>query len=281
MTGPDLGVVAFGLGAAAAWGASDFGGGFASRRTSSIIVVLVSQMVGLAVVAAMVAVDGEPLRSPADLAWGAAAGLAGAIALVAFYRALAVGRMGLVAPVAGVLGAALPLVVGSITEGLPSGGRLVGIALAMVAVFLVSRPDEEIDGREGLGLALAAGVGFGSFFVLLHNAGRSAVLWPIIGSRTASSVAMVLFLVAVRRGVRMPLRVFPVVALAGLMDMGGNVLYIVASSSGTLAVAAVLSSLYPVVTVILAWLFLGERVARVHAFGIVVAAVAIALIGAG
>ncbi len=201
--------------------------------------------------------------------------------LVAFYRGLAIGRMGLVAPVAGVLGAALPVAIGSVVEGLPDSPRLVGIALAMVAVVLVSWTNEEIGGRDGLGLALAGGLGFGGFYVLIRGANHAAVFWPLVGARLASVVLLAAYAAAGRARWRPERRMLPVLAWTGVFDMLGNLFYVLAANSGQIAVAAVLSSLYPVVTVVLAAVLLRERIAPVHAVGIVVAAGAIALIGAG
>ncbi len=243
-------------------------------------VVLLSQSLGLLLVAAAAVAVGEPIRSAAELGWGMAAGLSGATALVAFYRGLAAGRMGLVAPVAGVLGAAIPVAFGTLVEGAPAPGQAAGIGLALVSVLLVSRPDEEGGGRQGLGLALAAGAGFGGFFVLIDQVGTAGVLWPIAAARFAS-VGLLGGLVLV---LRPPWRPTPgtlrPVVLAGVLDAGGNLLFLLAARLGPLAVAAVLSSLYPVTTVVLARLVLGERVARVHAAGIALAVVAIALIAA-
>lgn len=263
------------------WGAADFNGGLASRRMPAVGVVLASQVIGLAAIGAIALVRGEAVPSPVQLAWGAAAGLCGAAALVAFYRGLATGRMGLVAPVAGVLGAAVPVVVGSLTETLPDPVQGAGIALAMLSVLLVSRPDEAGGGREGLELALVSGLGFGGFFVLIHQVGRGPIFWPIIAARTASTGLLAAVVLLGRQAWR-PRRdaAWPLV-LAGLLDAGGNLLYLLASQVGPLAVAAVLSSLYPVSTVLLARLVLGERVARIHAAGVVLAVVAIGLIASG
>ncbi|MGZ6269239.1 MAG: EamA family transporter [Candidatus Limnocylindrales bacterium] len=244
-------------------------------------VVLCSQAIGLAGILVLALVRGEALPTPAQWGWGAAAGMCGASALVAFYRGLALGRMGLVAPVAGVLGAAVPVVFGTLVETLPRPGQALGMGLAMLAVLLVSRPDEAGGGRDGLGLALIAGLGFGGFFVLIHQVGHGPVFWPIVAARSASIVLLAAVVLVGRQAWRPTRPAAGPVMLAGVLDGAGNLFFLLASQVGPLAVAAVLSSLYPVSTVVLARLVLGERVARVHAAGVMLALLAIALIAAG
>ena len=220
----------------------------------------------------------ESVPPTADLMWGAAAGLAGAFGIAALYKALAIGRMGIIAPVAGVITAALPVLVGIATLGLPPAIQLAGFALALVSIWLVARPDGQIDTHRGLGLAIIAGVSFGLFLVAGKQAGPHAVFWPMVAARAASVIVMgavSLLFVTDARSLRPAL--LPIV-LSGLLDSAGNALFIAATRHGRLDVAAVISSLYPASTIILARLVLKERISRMQGVGIAGAMVAIALI---
>ncbi len=284
---PELTVVVFGLLAAASWGTSDFAGGLASRRASSLAVVFASQLLGIWVAAGGALLRGEPAPTIADLGWGAIAGTGGGLALAAFYRGLAVGRVSTVAPIAGVIAAAVPVVAGALLEGAPDAAQGLGIALALVAVALVSAAAREDDlpvegvRRSSIALAIAGGAGFGLFYVVIDRVSPSVVFWPLVASRVASLTVIGLLVLATRTrfaGVR---PVVPLVVLAGILDVGGNAGFLFASQAGRLDVASVLSSLYPIVTVVLAMLLLRERVGRQHALGMAAALVAIILIAGG
>lgn len=273
-----------GLVVAATYGAADFLGGLGSRRLPTETVAFAAQASSLVPLVGLVLLDpGAP--SPRDLALGAAAGVAGAVGIALLYRALAVGRMGVVAPVTGVLAAIVPFSWGVSTGERPSGVTLVGVALALGAVALVPGPDtsasRDVDGRVELGLALGAGLGFGIVFTLLGEAAGDAGAWPIVAARLAT--VTLLGLVAARAGA---LRVPPagqrlLVVGAGALDVTANALYLVAVRSGLLSVVAVLSSLYPASTVLLARVVLGERLRRVQLAGLALAGVGVVLIGAG
>ena len=278
-----LGAVA-GLFAAAAWGAGDFGGGFATKRLPAMVVLLGSQLVGLAGAAAMMIVLGEPLPAPADAAWAAAAALFGAFGLAGLYRALADGRMGIVAPITGVLTAAIPVAVGIATAGLPGPVRLAGFGAALLAIVLVSLSDDGTTGRGGLLLALGAGLGFGLYSACVGQV-EEGVFGPLLVSRATASI-LVLAVVAARRApvraaVAGELRILRLVLLVGILDLAGNAMFLVAVQASGLALAAVLGSLYPVSTVILAAVVLREPIGRVHAAGIATAALATVLIVGG
>ncbi len=216
------------------------------------------------------------------MVWALLAGIAGPLALVFFYRGLAVGRMGIVAPISGVLGAAIPVVVGTITLGLPAPIQIGGIALAIVAVLLVTRSAEESPGgTSGIGMAILAGIGFGLFFVLLAQVSHGTAFWPLVVVRIAAGLVLGVILLATRTPWRPARSVMNLVLVAAVLDMAGNVWFLFASQQGRLDVAAVLSSLYPIVTIVLAALLLHERIGRLQAVGIVAAVGAIVLIGAG
>lgn len=276
-------VVALGLGAALAWGAADFGGGLASRRAPLFGVVLAAPIVGLLAALAIGAARGEAVPGPEDFVWSALSGVFGALGIVSLYGGLAAGRMGVVAPVTGVLAATVPVVVGIVLEGLPGSGQVVGIGLAIVAVVLVSRAaDAGPDGRpSGLSYGIAAGLGLGLLAVTLSRVSDGLVFGPLVILRAVQIALIAATIVVARRPWRLERRMLPAVAVIGLLDMAGNGLFLAAAQVGPLAIAAVLSSLYPVTTVILATAVLKERLGRSHAVGIACALSAIVLIAAG
>jgi drug/metabolite transporter (DMT)-like permease len=230
---------------------------------------------GLAVLGA------ETAPPPSDIAWSVLAGVAGGIGIMALYRGLAVGRMGVVAPVTGVLAALIPVSAGILTEGLPQPVVLVGIGLAVVAVVLVSRVTDTGGGPSGVGLALAAGVAIGSFGILIAQISDGHAFGALTIIRASEAVLVGSIVIIGRAAWRPTARLLPAIAVVGVLDMVGNGAFIVAVQTGALAIAAVLSSLYPVTTVILASVFLHERVTRTHAIGIVLACLAIACIAFG
>ncbi|MEP7287710.1 MAG: DMT family transporter [Chloroflexota bacterium] len=281
LNGSDLAVVVFGLAAAAAWGGGDFSGGLASRRTSVTGVVIVSYTVGFLLLIFLALLRSEPLPSGADLFWGIAAGLAGVVGLTAFYRALAIGQMGILAPVTGVLSAALPVAAGIVTQGLPGTIRLIGFGLALISVWFISR-SEEHEGKGsrpiGLGLAILAGIGFGAFLTLIAQVSPTAVFWPLAAARAASITFMLIVATISRQKWIPPRGLLPLLVLGGSLDSIANAFYVLATQAGRLDVAAVLSSLYPASTVLLAALILKERMSRIQITGVATALMAIVLI---
>jgi len=280
----DLLGAAAGLAAAASWGAGDFGAGIATKRLPAMVVLLGSQLVGLAGALVAMALLGEPLPVPADAAWAAVAALFGAVGLTALYRALADGRMGIVAPITGLLTAAIPVAIGIATAGLPEPVRLVGFGLALVAIVLVSLVDDDTTGRDGLLLAIVAGVCFGLYTACVGQI-EGGVFGPLLVSRATAS-AVVLAIVLVRRTPVRALaagepRLVRLIVAVGVLDLVGNATFLVAAQASGLALAAVLGSLYPVSTVILAAVVLREPVGRLHAVGIATAALATVLIVGG
>lgn len=270
-----------GLAAAAAWGAGDFGGGLASRRSPVFGVVLVSQLTGMALSLALALVGGETFPVGRDLLLCVVAGVFGGVGITALYRGLAVGRMGIVAPVTGVLAAVIPVGAGVVFEGIPAPLVQVGIAVAVVAVVLVSRVADEGGGRAGLPEALVAGVSIGLFGVVISALSDGNVFASLTVIRIVQAALVVGAIVVARQAWRPGRSMLPALALVGVLDMVGNSCYLLAVQTGLLAVASVLSALYPVSTVILAAIFLRERVTREHTIGIVLAGLAVALIGAG
>lgn len=283
--GAQAATIVLALISAATWGSGDFGGGLLTRRTPLFGVVLGSQLVGTVIALVLAVGRGETAPLPADLAWSVLGGLAGGIGIAALYRALAVGRMGIVAPVTGVIAALIPVVAGIVLEGVPAPLVLVGIGLAIVAVVLVSRIRDDLGPSDlrpsGLGSALVAGVGLGVFSVFIAQLSDGHAFGPLALIRATEVILIASVVVVTRSAWRPQRRLLPAIAGVGALDMAGNGAFILAIQTGTLAVAAVLSSLYPVTTVILARIFLRERITRVHAAGIALAMAAIACIAVG
>jgi drug/metabolite transporter (DMT)-like permease len=272
--------VIFGLAASLFWGSGDFNGGLASRRANASSVVIAAYAVGFVLLVALALLWREPFPSPLDMLWGGLGGVAGAIGLMAFYSALSIGRMGIAAPVSAVLTASLPVLFSVFTEGLPSLLQLGGFVLALLAIGLISRPERSKGRPKGIGLALLAGCGFGCFFILISRVSHEATFWPLAAARF-TSVLLLLGMVGIRRQPALPsMTVAPLVLLAGVLDAFGNMFFLLAAHSGRLDIAAVLSSLYPAATVLLAALVLRERVTRIQAVGILLALVAVPLISA-
>ena len=282
--------VVFGLTAAALWGTAVFGGGLASRRATLYGVILVSQVAGVAAAILLAVVRAEPLPSTFDIAWSVIGGLLAAVGIVGLYGALAVGRMSVVAPVTAVLAALVPVTFGILTQGLPVATVVIGMVLAIVAVVLVSRIADDATAaadttlprpRSGLNLAIVGGVGLGLFGIAISRVDADLVFGPLAIVRVTEASAVALVALALRRPAAVSVALLPAVLVVGVLDMGGNAGFLFARQTGPLAVAATLSSLYPITTVVLAALVLRERLTLSHGMGIATALAGIALISAG
>ena len=278
--------VALGLSSAVCWGLADFLGGLQSRSVRVLAVLLVSQAAGLIAIAVALAIVQPDLPAVGDLWPPAAAGLAGALALSAFYRALAIGTMSIVAPISST-GATLPVIVGIATGDRPSAVQVLGIVAAVGGVVLASReldedrPAAAAPARASVALALIAALGFGAFFIGMKAGADASVPWALFAARAASVTAVLAAVVALRVPLPTAPRRLRALALVGLLDAGANGLYAAAATEGLLSVVAVLGALYPVSTVLLARAVLGERVRRIQEVGIVAALAGVALIAAG
>ena len=268
------------LSAAASWGAPDFSGGLAAKRADSFGVVVVAHGTGLLFMVLLALVVHEAVPDRAALLWGAAAGLVGGIGLAALYKALAIGTMGINAPLSAVITAVLPLLFSFFTEGLPRMWQLAGFALALVSIWLIAAQPGARERNRGGGLAVIAGIGFSGFLLFSKFAAAHAVFWPLVAARAASTLLMLTIVLLRGRSWKPAASALPYMLVAGVLDSGANALYIAATQRGRLDVAAVLSSLYPASTVILARVFLKERLSRMQLAGIVAALVAVALIAA-
>lgn len=270
--------VGFSLASVLCWGTSDFTGGYAAKRSDAFIVTLLSHAGGFTLMLILALSTHAPYPSPSSRNWAFLAGALGGTALAIFYRALASGDMGITAPVAAVLGAAIPAAFAMITQGLPGALSIAGFLLAGIGIWLISRPEGSANNYAGISMAALAGVGFAGFFICIDRSGDSSALWSATNSRFASLV-IVAAIVLFRRGRGRMRQVDATLALfAGCIDVSGTALFIRAEQTGRLDTAVVLSSLYPVITVLLARLVLQERFTRWKTVGIFAALLAVPLI---
>ena len=273
--------VVFGLAAAITWGTGDFGGGLLTRRAPLFGVVLASQLVGTAVALILAVVRGETAPSPADLGWSVCGGLCGGIGISALYQGLAVGRMGIVAPITGVIGGPHP------GRGRDRPRRAAGAACCSGSVSPSSRSSSShvsatsAPDRRGSASRSWRASRLGLLGVAIAQISDGHVFGPLTVLRATEDLLIGAIVIVGRQAWRPPSGLWPALAGVGVMDMAGNGAFILAVQAGSLAVAAVLSSLYPVTTVVLATIVLHERVTRSHAVGIALAMAAIACIAAG
>ncbi|HYW38016.1 MAG TPA: DMT family transporter [Terriglobales bacterium] len=269
---------AYSLTAVGVWGASDFLGGVGARRANAFLFTAIVHISGLVVISTLALMTHAPFPGNSSLVWSLMAGSVGGIALALFYRSLASGNMGLVAPVTAVLGAAIPTIVTACAEGFPGYRHVLGFLLAGIGVWLISRTEAGGGRPEGLGMAVLAGIGFAGFYLCIHHAGNASALWIAACSRSASLLVTGAFVLIGRhlRAVSTP--VLGIAVLAGILDITGSSAFIRASQIGRLDDAVVLSSLYPAVTVLLARIFLHEHFSRARTIGMVAALVAVPMI---
>jgi drug/metabolite transporter (DMT)-like permease len=272
--------IALALSASLTWGLADFFGPLKGRTLGALRALVYVQLGGLAAIALAIAIRG---KGPADLGalFAIPAAISGTLGLYAYYRGMAVGAMSIVAPIAGI-SAGVPVIFGIVTGDRPSLWQWLGISAALGGVFLASRePGRGGRVAAGVGLALLAAIGFGGYFPPMHAAGEADFWWASLIFRMTST-SVILMAVAIRRPslAVSPIEV-PLLALIGIGDMLGNLLFAAASTSGLVSTTSVLASLYPIITVVLARLVLKERVARSQEAGIALTLAGVALISAG
>jgi len=268
-----------GLAAALSWGGSDFAGGLSSKRTSVWWVVLLSQTAGILFLTVIAFVLDKGLPAPRELMLGALAGFIGEFGLIMLYQGLATGRMGVVAPLSAILSALLPVCVGMLNAGLPVATQLAGIGLALPAVWLVSSGSEHGRAKKReLLLGLGAGLAFGVYFILIAQFSHRAVYWPLTAARLSSLLVMSFLVILLRPSPRPTTQGLPLIAAAGILDSTGNIFFALATRTSRLDVAAILSSLYPAVTILLAYFILKERLVFQQWVGVGMALTAIFLI---
>jgi uncharacterized membrane protein len=275
------------LGSSLSWGLSDFLGGFQSRRHHLLAVMLLSQ--GLALVILVVAVSaGAPTEhDAAATAWAAGVGALGLIGLVAFYRALAIGTMSIVAPISAT-GVSIPVFVGLISGDRPGALQIVGMVLACGGVVLAAREAPAADagarrtGRTSVGLALLAAIGFGSFFAGMDRAEETAdVAWVLLAARSAAVALLVVAALVLRPHMPSAPAALGAIAAIGVFDLLANLLFVLAAGRGLLSVVGVLGSLYPAVTVVLARVVLHERPSRIQNAGVMITLAGVVALAAG
>jgi drug/metabolite transporter (DMT)-like permease len=270
--------------ASLAWGFADFGAGVGARRLPVFVVAAIVQGAGLAVALLAVLVTLPALPSASELAWAAFAGAIGLVGLAAFYRALSVGTMGIVGPITATA-SVVPLVYGLARGERPSVLQGIGVGLAVLGVVAASveREHDEAPRRlgAGVGLALVAAMSFGGSLIGLSRAAGGGVAWSVLTMRIAAVPLVLLLVLLVGPRARPGRRTWQMLVCVGAADTGATLLYGAASTRGLLSVVAVLSSLYPIVIVVLARILLSERIARPQLAGVGVALCGVALISAG
>jgi drug/metabolite transporter (DMT)-like permease len=271
--------IIYGIASAATWGAADFIGGLASKRTSPYRVLFLGELSGLIPFIILALATGETIPPFTDLLWAGLASLLGLGGLIFLYRALASGRMTIAAPVSALFAALIPVVFAFFTEGLPPFTTLIGFMLAFIAVWLISQTDG-MNLRfsfSDLRLPLISGLFFGVYFIAIHKATLNAFFWPLVSARGAGLLTLGSFALLTRQPVMPPRDLWGLVIMNGILDIGGNGFYVLAARTGRLDVAAVLGALYPASTVLLAWIFLKERISWIQTAGIILAFAAILL----
>ena len=272
------------LAASCCWGVADFIGGLQSKRVAIPVVLAIVEGTGLVLVLVVIAATGEPFPGGRAVVLSLVGGVAGVLALGCFYRALSIGTMSIVAPISAT-GVALPVIVGIATGDRLSALVSAGLAVTVVGVILASREAHEDAGRAAagrlsIGLALIAAVGFGSYFVLSDAAADDSIVWFLVLSRVIPVPALIAL--ASWRGMSVPApRTALLLAVGGTLDCGATGLYALANTKGALSIVAVVGSLYPVMTVVLARAVLGERIRPVQGVGVAAALAGVAMIAGG
>ncbi len=277
--------ILYGILSAASWGAADFIGGIATKRTSPYRILYLAEIASLIPFFALALITREPIPPIADLLWGGLASLVGLAGLIILYRALADGQMSVTAPVSALLAAFVPVIFGLSTLGIPSVTTIVGFGLAFGAVWLISQTDsadwrfpmQGLRNLSNLRLPLLSGIFFGFYFILLHNATQNAFFWPLTAARFAGFVAFGLYALLTRQPALPPRDLWGYSIVNGILDITGNAFFVLAAQVGRMDVAAVLSALYPASTVLLAWIFLKEKLSAIQTVGIILAFIAIVL----
>jgi drug/metabolite transporter (DMT)-like permease len=273
------------VGAVFLWGASDFAGGYGSRRANAFVLTGFSHICAFALMCSIALAQHAAFPSRASVLWALAAGSIGGFSLAIFYRALASGQMGLTAPMGALLGAAIPTLADVFMEGVPSRWSVAGFVLAIVAIWLITRPEPQGENDEaqhprGVAMAALAGVGFAGFYLCIHQASGSPV-WLATVSRVGSFTATAVAVLATRVPLALDFSGAALGMVAGCFDIIASVLFIFASQHGRLDEAVVITALYPAVTVLLARFVLKEHFSRWKVVGLLAALAAVPLIAAG
>lgn len=267
--------------AAIVWGSGDYAGGRATRGLHPYQVLGLVSLSGLVMMIVAALVRGEPWLDGPSVLWSAVAGIAGGFGIAALYHGLATAQAAVVSPTSAVVGAVLPVLIGTLTAGIPGPLKIVGMIAGLLGIWIVTRGSEPPPdgGRSGISLGVIAGLGFAGFFICMAQVPRGAVFSPLIVSKTLAS-ALALVVLALRRE-RLPSPLaHPVALAAGVLDAGGNVFYLIASHITRLDFAAVIASMSPAVTVVLSWILSRQRVSRLQWLGVMLCIAGVALIAA-
>jgi len=271
--------VVYGLGAALNFGAGDFAGGIATKKSPVFTVIIFSQLTGGLMLLGLAVILNQNFSSVSDLFLGCLAGICGTMGLTCLYKGLSTGKMGLVAPVAAVVSAVFPVIVGIFIQGWPTGIQLTGFGLAIVAVWLLSGGGAKAPMLlDELKLPVAAGLGFGMFFIIISQVSADSILWPLISARVAS-IALFLPIAKIKQTYLIPAKEnFLMIILAGGCDAAGNIFFVLASKVGRLDISVIVTSLYPAITVLLAWVILKEKLTKAQWTGFWIVLFALMLI---
>lgn len=285
-----------GLLAAILWGGGDFSGGMGAKCAggslrATLRVILVSHFSSFCILLLIESLLRNPFPHGAPLFWGLAAGVAGGLSLTGFYIALARGAMGAPAAVSGLLAAAVPATVAIVIDGSPGTLPLLGFIVAGIAIWIIAAaPTGSLEGHlpqsaSTMLLSIVSGAGFGLYFVCLKYAGAAGIIWPMATARLGSltTCTILILLLSINSGAPSPIAKLPKSAIlwsvsTAVLDTGGNLFYISATRAGRMDVAAVLASLYPASTILLAGWILKEHLSRRQAFGMTIAAIAVLMI---
>jgi drug/metabolite transporter (DMT)-like permease len=267
------------------WGAADFSGGYGSRSSHAFVVTAFSHVCAFGLMFAIASTTHNEFPSHASIAWALMAGAIGGFSLAIFYRALASGQMGLIAPIAALLGAAIPTLADIAMEGAPSRWTVMGFILAILAIWLITRPEpgagkEGSAAPKGAAIAALAGVGFAGFYLCIHQASGSPV-WLAAISRIGSFTSTAIAVAALRIPLALNRKAAVLGMTAGFFDITASSLFIFANEHGRLDEAVVITSLYPAITVLLARIFLKEHFSPWRFVGLLAALAAVPMIAAG
>jgi drug/metabolite transporter (DMT)-like permease len=275
--------ILYGILSAGTWGAADFIGGLASKRTGPYRILFLAEIAGLVPFTVLALLTRESIPPVRDLLLSAGASLLGLTGLLILYRALADGQMTIAAPVSALFAALVPVIFGFFSLGVPRRTTTLGFGFALLAVWFIAQTENLHSFLQGLRsfanlrLPLLSGIFFGWYFILLHQATLHSFYWPLAAARLAGVLALALYGCLKRQPLLPPRDMWGLSLINGILDIGGNAFYVLAAQTGRMDVAAVLGALYPASTVLLAWIFLKERLNWLQAFGVLLAFTAIVL----